>query len=136
MDQSKLDAGKGFFLIRMNSQNAVPGFMTTSYLGVLEEITDEAVILSNVCNLLEQAVSAKDKNGQPTIAINLQYSTNSMISSGELRFPKSAIAFSRDVDDADELLKGYHESFESLRLERINIKRAGHVASVPPVGRA
>ncbi len=126
---------KHYFLIRMNMENSAPGFVSTSYLGVLEEITDDGIIMSEVCTLLEAAKQYKTDKGTIDMSIDLKYYTNSMASNDKLRFPKSAVSFSRDVQDTDELMTGYKSSFDAMRLDKMNIKRVSSLHGVQPEGR-
>ena len=112
-------------LLRMKNSSAMPGFLSTSYMG--EFVRDKAgkIELKNTCLVLEMLF--RDQQGNQDLRTN--YVTNSAVSNGVLKVEASEVYAARDVDGDDEIMKGYQEAMNALRLAKANLK---HASQLPP----
>ena len=119
-------------LIQLKPKCSFQGFISTSYIGEVEEYRPRAptYTLKRVCTLYEVLSQNPAVKG---FDINTRYYTNFIASNGPITFSGSDVLFSRIVEPGDEILKGYEDAHAALRLSKINIQQASVTPNVSPI---
>ena len=118
-----------FYLCRMKSIASVPNFLCTYIMGRLVSKNEKEVVLEEACMIYESLVKVGDG---ATITNN--FVSNDMVSNGFIPVRLEDTVFHREVKPDDPTLKGYKETFDGYRLERLNIKKPGHFDQRPAPG--
>lgn len=121
-----------FMLLQMKAGKSFQGFVSSSYLGEVVPSTNTSnpkLMLEKVCVIYE-VLSQSKKGEQVVMDIMTKFYTNSLVTNGILTFDKEDVLFSRAVDEGDELLTGYRDAIEAMRLHKINIQKASSVSEI------